>query len=359
MSRGLAGGRDRRECVDQVTSARPAVLRGAGECLCDDLVQFRRYVRAERTDPRRVFGEPFRDENFPARPNERRLADEHLVEDTAQAVDVGPGVELGRPDRLLRTHVRGSTEGDAAVGDCLPHLTAGGVDRAGDAEVRYDGVAVHEQDVTGLDVAVYDAAPVRQVERPRDLASYSCSFIYGKAMLLAQTIAERRTFHERHDVVERPLDFSGVVDRQDVGVLQPRDDADLAQKALGAEENAELGAENFDGYGAVVANVVGEVDVRHPSPTDLPLNDIAVSDRVLKAVEKIGGHNAAVICRSGTAYTNYGARAPTPAKGHVRDCLSSCYAGKTVIRSGDVRPEGGRASAPRWRYHLQTSDATA
>ncbi len=58
-------------------------------------------------------------------------------------------------------------------------------------------------------------------------------------------------------------DGAGVVDRQDVGMLEAGGGADLAQEALGAEGGAQLGVEDLERDGAVVLEVVGEVDARH------------------------------------------------------------------------------------------------
>ena len=109
-------------------------------------------------------------------------------------------------------------------------------------------------------------------------------------MFLAKSVAQRCPLHEGHDVEKRTVHLPGVVDGQDVRVLQPGHDPDLAKEARGAKEDAELGTQDLDGNGAVMANVVSQIDVRHPAPTNLPLDDIAVGDRVLKAVEEVGGH---------------------------------------------------------------------
>ena len=47
-------------------------------------------------------------------------------------------------------------------------------------------------------------------------------------------------------------------------MLQPSDDPDLAQKALGPEQDAELGAEDFDGDRAVMAEKASPTDIRPP-----------------------------------------------------------------------------------------------
>ena len=61
----------------------------------------------------------------------------------------------------------------------------------------------------------------------------------------------------------RPGDVSRVVHREDVRVLQPGGEADLALEAFRAEGSGELGMEHFERDGAVVAEVACEPDRGH------------------------------------------------------------------------------------------------
>ena len=64
------------------------------------------------------------------------------------------------------------------------------VDRAGDAEVRHDGVGPLEQDVLGLDVAMDDAMLVRVAERVGHLTSDPQGIVERELLLAAQSVAE-------------------------------------------------------------------------------------------------------------------------------------------------------------------------
>src|SRR3972149_1768880 len=80
------------------------------------------------------------------------LAGQHLIEDTAKAVDIGPAVRFAAPG-LFRTDVVWTAQkyaGGGKVTLCVHVL--------GDAEVRQDWCIVLEQNVRRFDVTVNDTA---------------------------------------------------------------------------------------------------------------------------------------------------------------------------------------------------------
>jgi hypothetical protein len=58
-------------------------------------------------------------------------------------------------------------------------------------------------------------------------------------------------------------------------MLEPRGRTDLAQKAIGAKDRAELGVQHLDGDVPIVLGVVGEVDGGHAPSTELALDDVS------------------------------------------------------------------------------------
>jgi hypothetical protein len=52
-------------------------------------------------------------------------------------------------------------------------------------------------------------------------------------------------FHVGHDIEEESLGFTGVVDREDVRVGQPRGELDFAQESLGANFSGDFWLENL------------------------------------------------------------------------------------------------------------------
>ena len=61
-------------------------------------------------------------------------------------------------------------------------------------------------------------------------------------------------------------------------VLEVGGGLDLGEEALGTDDGGEFGAEDLDGDGAVVLEVVGEVDRGHAALAQLPLDAVAVGE---------------------------------------------------------------------------------
>jgi hypothetical protein len=64
---------------------------------------------------------------------------------------------------------------------------------------------------------------------------------------------------------------------------------DLALEALGAERGGELGEENLEGDGPVVAEVLREVDNGHAAAAELALEGVAVGEGVAEGVRNSDG----------------------------------------------------------------------
>ncbi len=208
---------------------------------------------------------------------ERRLTRQQLVEDAGEAVLVGPGVDLALASGLLGTHVGGGPHAQAGLGQPAAGREARG---ARDAEVRDQGVALREQDVLGLHVAMNQPFPVGVVERFAGLPHQAEGLRHRERALASEPLAQGLAVHVRHDV-ERPgrglVGCAGVEQGEDVGVLEPREDLDLEQEALGGLADDDLRAQDLDGDGAVVFAVARQVHHRHPAPAQLSVDRIAVA----------------------------------------------------------------------------------
>jgi hypothetical protein len=75
-------------------------------------------------------------------------------------------------------------------------------------------------------------------------------------------------------------------------MLEIRRDADLAQKAIGAEHRAELRIEDLERDAAVVLDVAREIDGGHAAATDLAIESVRVAQRALELIEDVA-HSAA------------------------------------------------------------------
>ena len=118
-----------------------------------------------RGQPRDRRGQALGDDRVRRRARVRRLAGEQLIRHAAQGVDVRPPVENRFGGGLLWTHVGGGPERDPRFGETLAGDT-GQCQR--DAKVGHHRLALVQQDVLGLDVAMDDPLTVCVVERRRD-----------------------------------------------------------------------------------------------------------------------------------------------------------------------------------------------
>jgi len=139
-----------------------------------------------------------------------------------------------------------------------------------------------EQDVGRLDVAVDDVVSVRVGEGVRDFAGDPQGIGQRKLLFSSQAVSQRLALDEGHDVVEQAVGRAGVVQRQDVGVLQPGFDPDLPQESLGAEAGGELGPEHLESHVATMPEIAREIHMRHPPVTELAADRIMFGQRGLQ-----------------------------------------------------------------------------
>ncbi len=227
-----------------------------------------------------------RDDRLRGRPREGRRAHQHLVHDARQTVFVAAAVDLTRSRGLLGAHVR--RRADDGPGLCEVVLIARRAHGARDAEVGHYGRAAREHDVLWLDVPMYDSAAVCVRQRPRYLGGDAERILLRELLLARQAIAQGLPLDVGHHVIEEPGRRPGVVQGQDVGMLQPRGDLDLAQEALGAELRGELRVEHLDRDRPMVLQILREEHRRHAPPTELTLDRVAVGESLTKGVEQIG-----------------------------------------------------------------------
>ena len=89
-----------------------------------------------------------------------------------------------------------------------------------------------EEDVRGLDVAVDEPARVRSVERARDLATDGERPLRLERAFLGEQRLQFAAGDVAHSQVELPVDLAGVVDRDNVRVLERSCNLRLRQEPL-------------------------------------------------------------------------------------------------------------------------------
>ena len=198
----------------------------------DDPVELLGQVGAHLRQPRRRAGQVGVHHRDLGVPLERRPAGEALVEHAAERVDVRASVERQPLDLLGRGVLDGADEdpGPRQVGRAR---------LLRDAEVRQVDVlgGLGDQDVRGLDVAVDQVVVVGGVERARDLLEHEERATDAQAPLLPQERAQVGPVDVPHRDVEQTVgvaavDLAGVVDRDDVRVVEPGRALRLAHEPL-------------------------------------------------------------------------------------------------------------------------------
>ncbi len=128
---------------------------------------------------------------------------------------------------------------------------------------------VVDHDVRRLHVPVEDATLVQGVEGVRD----ACELPAERARirrLVAHHLREGATFDQRHGVVRASVDLAGVVDLDDVRVLDAGEGLGLAAEALqGVRRLVEAGPQDLDGLAPAEVPVLGLVDDADRAPAQL------------------------------------------------------------------------------------------
>ena len=244
------------------------------QCLVDCGIDGGRHLRSLLTHRRGRLAEALRNDGNRARPAERHDTREHFVDDAGQAIEIAATVH-GIAGALLWAHVGDRAHGEAGVRETSP---AGSTDRTRDSEVAHEGVSFGEKDVLGLDVAVDDVVRVRVSERIRDLAGKTNRLAHGELLFTRDAPAQRLAGDVRHDVVQRTVALARIVERQDVRMLQFREQRDLAPKALRRLAIGDFSVDELERDLTIVPDVVCEEHGRHAAAADLAFDSVASGD---------------------------------------------------------------------------------
>ncbi len=205
----------------------------------------------------------------------RWIARQHLVQHRTQGVHVTPGVQLPIAHRLFGTHVVRGADREPRLGQ--PRASGLG-DGERDPEVRHQRLAVVDQYVLGLDVAVNHVVPMRIVQRGRHRLGNVDRLVDAQLLLALDFFPQGVPFHVRHHVEQEAVRFARIVERQDVRVLEVGGDPDFVQEPLGTDQGREFRAQHLERHLAVVLGVIGQVDGGHPALAQLSVDLVAIGE---------------------------------------------------------------------------------
>ncbi len=175
----------------------------------------------------------------------------------------GPAPPVGRlVDRAAGEDLRGEVAGGAhdEPGAREPDV----VGDVGDAEVDEDRVAVEEQDVARLEVAVHDADRVDGLERADEALAEPQQRRAAERPLRGDDLVERGAGDVARDEVGALAVDVGVDDRGDALVADAAEGVDLAlEPGPGVRVVGDVRAQHLDGHGAAL-RVESQVDDAHP-----------------------------------------------------------------------------------------------
>src|SRR5207244_4593359 len=143
---------------------------------------------------------------------------QHVVRHAAERIQVASPVRLPILCALFGTHVVRCAERDAGLGE---PVAARGRDRPGDPEIRDDGVAVFQQNVLRLDVAVHHTQAVGVAERLRHVAHDADRFGDRDLWLTVEAGAEGLPGPRWPNQEEQAIRLAPVVPREEVRGLKP------------------------------------------------------------------------------------------------------------------------------------------
>ncbi len=195
----------------------------------------------------------------------RRPVGQELVKHRAQAVDVGERRDFAPLSGcLLRWHVGRRPHDGPSAGELAVALEPPGQAEVGDVGLSF----AIQQDVSGLEVAVDDAALVGVVDCSSECGNQPRRLLRG-----APEASQRAPLDQLHAEIGVPLELADLVNRHDPGMVE------MGRRfALGAEAQRLIGRghlprqQHLEGHGAVKFDLPRPVDDAHASRAISPCN---------------------------------------------------------------------------------------
>ena len=142
-----------------------------------------------------------------------------------------------------------------------------------------------DEDVVGLDVAVHDAFAVGVGEGVGDLARDARRVAHRQAPVLFQHLAQRRPVDAAHHDVENVRAPTDLVDRDDAGVLELRDELRFEHEPLGERGvRRAIEVQDFDRHVAAQGRLAAAEHGGEPALPEQRPDGKFVSDGALEAL---------------------------------------------------------------------------
>ena len=219
---------------------------------------------------RRLLFEVCPGDRKPGIARERRLAGQALVEQAAERVHVRPSVDVAALDLLGRQVRRRSERGSLRLRRC-PLRQPARQPEVGEVDV----LVVVEQHVRRLHVPVHEPLRVRGVERLRDLRDDRQRPRRVERSLMPEERAQIRALDPPHRQVQPTFRLPGVMDGDDVRVLERHRELGLAGEARAvAPIPRERRRHHLERDPAAQPHVVGQVDDAHSALADRLLDPV-------------------------------------------------------------------------------------
>ena len=116
---------------------------------------------------------------------------------------------------------------------------------------------------------------VSERQRRGDLAGDADRVLDRELLLALEPVAQRLALHVRHHEIEQSVGVARVVEREDVGMLEPGDRLDLMEEPVAADEHRDLGSQDLDRDRPAVPQVLGKANDRAAALPQHPLDGVA------------------------------------------------------------------------------------
>src|SRR6266581_4090024 len=136
-------------------------------------------------------------------------------------------------------------------------------------------------------VNVTSLSSVRASECPRDVAEDAHDLVDRQRRAAREPVAEREPGHEGHGEVRHAARGPGGEDRNDVRLLQPGGQPNLAREAIGRHAGRELRRENLDDDLAAERRFSGYEYARHAATAELALESVSSAERRLQLIAEV------------------------------------------------------------------------